>query len=130
MRVCVCVFSYSFFINSVPNSHSKWGPTILRDCLRIKTWFLRLWLGLGLGLDLGLEAKEKHYVFKCPHKDKNARMGNLQLYVKSMRKSEWFKCKLVNNAKRGPPHIVQHRGAARRLLWRRSYILFYLQGQK
>lgn len=41
---------------------------------------LRLWLGLGLGLDLGLEA---HDVFKCPHKDKKARMGNLQLYVKS-----------------------------------------------
>lgn len=28
-------------------------------------------------------------------------MGNLQLYVKSTRQSEWFKCKLVNNAKRG-----------------------------
>lgn len=29
-------------------------------------------------------------------------MGNLQLYVKSTRKSEWFKGKLVNNAK--SPH--------------------------
>lgn len=46
-----------------------------------------------------------HYAFEFPHKDINARMcvGNLQLYVKSTRKSEWFKCKLVNNAKRGSP---------------------------
>lgn len=56
------------------------GPHKFRDCLRGSDVVLRLWLGLGLGLDLGLEA---HDVFKCPHRDKKARMGNLQLYVKS-----------------------------------------------
>ena len=32
--------------------------------------------------------------------------------MKSERKSAWFKCKLVNNAKRGPSHIVHCWGAA------------------
>lgn len=50
--------------------------------------------------------------------------------MKSAWKSAWFKCTVVNNAKRGPPHIVCCLGASEWLLGVGSYILFYLQGQK